>query len=109
MVIQPSSSVGFSGVMYMCICVFVFVYLDVIHLGTLFLRSSIFFSKIYHIIGLFRVFLLESYKWDWMGWDWDGLGWDLCVGLLYEHRFAVQIIPFCLLIISGFLFLFKMV
>ena len=22
-----------------------------------------------------------------VGWDWDGL--DLCVGLLYEHRFAV--------------------
>jgi len=20
---------------------------------------------------------------------WDGLGWDLCVGLLYEHRFAM--------------------
>jgi len=38
-------------------------------------------------MGLFRVFLLESYKWiglGWMGWD-----WDLCVGLLYEHRFAV--------------------
>ena len=27
---------------------------------------------------------------DWLdGWDWDGL--DLCVGLLYEHRFAVLI------------------
>ena len=25
--------------------------------------------------------------------DWIGLGWDLCVGLLYEHRFAVLIIP----------------
>ena len=40
-------------------------------------------------MGLFRVFLLESYKWiglGWMGWD-----WDLCVGLLYEHRFAVLI------------------
>merc|ERR1711895_301605 len=24
---------------------------------------------------------------DWIGWD----GWDLCVGLLYEHRFAVLI------------------
>ena len=21
----------------------------------------------------------------------DGMGWDLCVGLLYEHRFAVLI------------------
>ena len=41
-------------------------------------------------MGLFRVFLLQSYKWiglGWMGWD-----WDLCVGLLYEHRFAVLII-----------------
>ena len=37
-------------------------------------------------MGLFRVFLLESYKW--VGWDWMD-GWDLCVGLLYEHRFAV--------------------
>ena len=38
-------------------------------------------------MGLFRVFLLQSYKWmDWVG---DGMGWDLCVGLLYEHRFAV--------------------
>ena len=24
-----------------------------------------------------------------LGWDWD---WDLCVGLLYEHRFAMLII-----------------
>ena len=39
-------------------------------------------------MGLFRVFLLQSYKWDW---DWDWVG-DLCVGLLYEHRFAVLII-----------------
>ena len=35
-------------------------------------------------MGLFRVFLLQSYKWD--GLDWV---WDLCVGLLYEHRFAM--------------------
>ena len=27
-----------------------------------------------------------------MGWVWDGYGMDLCVGLLYEHRFAVLII-----------------
>ena len=26
---------------------------------------------------------------DWMGMD--GYGWDLCVGLLYEHRFAMLI------------------
>merc|ERR1711974_428101 len=26
---------------------------------------------------------------DWMGMGW--VGWDLCVGLLYEHRFAVLI------------------
>ena len=30
---------------------------------------------------------LWSYKWV----GWDGLGWDLCVGLLYEHRFAMLI------------------
>ena len=24
-----------------------------------------------------------------MGMGMDGYGWDLCVGLLYEHRFAV--------------------
>ena len=31
---------------------------------------------------------------DWVGLGWIGmgLGWDLCVGLLYEHRFAVLII-----------------
>ena len=38
-------------------------------------------------MGLFRVFLLQSYKWI----GWVGLDWDLCVGLLYEHRFAVLI------------------
>ena len=26
-----------------------------------------------------------------LGRGWVGLGWDLCVGLLYEHRFAVLI------------------
>ena len=31
--------------------------------------------------------MLRSYKWDG-----SGSGWDLCVGLLYEHRFAVLII-----------------
>ena len=41
-------------------------------------------------MGLFRVFLLQSYKW--IGLDWVWVGWDLCVGLLYEHRFAVLII-----------------
>ena len=41
-------------------------------------------------MGLFGVFLLQSYKWmGWVGLGWDG--WDLCVGLLYEHRFAVLI------------------
>ena len=35
-------------------------------------------------MGLLRVLLLGSYKWDW-------IGLDLCVGLLYEHRFAVLI------------------
>ena len=45
-------------------------------------------------MGLFRVFLLQSYKWDWIGLGWMGwVGWDLCVGLLYEHRFAVLITP----------------
>ena len=48
---------------------------------------TISFSKIYHIMGLFRVLLLGSYKWDWVGLDWM----DLCVGWLYEHRFAVLI------------------
>ena len=38
-------------------------------------------------MGLFRVFLLQSYKW--IGLDWVWVGWDLCVGLLYEHRFAM--------------------
>ena len=37
--------------------------------------------------------MLRSYKWDGygcdrVGWVWDG---NLCVGLLYEHRFAVLI------------------
>ena len=27
---------------------------------------------------------------DWVGYGW--MGWDLCVGLLYEHRFAMLII-----------------
>jgi len=35
-------------------------------------------------MGLLRVLLLGSYKWDW-------IGLDLCVGLLYEHRLAVLI------------------
>jgi len=35
-------------------------------------------------------FLLLSYKWIGLGMGW--VGWDLCVGLLYEHRFAVLII-----------------
>ena len=28
-----------------------------------------------------------------MGLGWMGLGWDLCVGLFYEHRFAMLKIP----------------
>merc|ERR1712243_196511 len=49
---------------------------------------TISFSKIYHIMGLFGVFLLQSYKWDGFG----PMGWvGSCVGLLYEHRFAVLI------------------
>ena len=43
-----------------------------------------------------RAEMLRSYKWIGygmgMGWVWDGYGMDLCVGLLYEHRFAVLII-----------------
>ena len=54
----------------MCICVFEFVYLGVRHVGSLFLR-----------------FLYDCTN----GWDGSGIGWDLCVGLLYEHRFAVLI------------------
>ena len=45
-------------------------------------------------MGLFRVFLLQSYKWiglDWVGYGMGWMGWDLCVGLLYEHRFAMLI------------------
>ena len=31
-----------------------------------------------------------------LGWDGYGMvGWDLCVGLLYEHRFAVLITKIC--------------
>ena len=42
------------------------------------------FSKIYHIIGVFCFRAISG---------WDGYGWDgnLCLGLLYEHRFAVLI------------------
>ena len=29
---------------------------------------------------------------DWIGYGMGWVGWDLCVGLLYEHRFAVLII-----------------
>ena len=39
-------------------------------------------------MGLFRVLLLQSYKWIGLG---LGLGWDLCTGLFYEHRFAMLI------------------
>ena len=31
--------------------------------------------------------MLRSYKWV----GWVGIGWDLCVGLVYEHHFAVLI------------------
>jgi len=40
-------------------------------------------------MGLFRVFMVESSAVlisGWVGWD-----WDLCVGLFYEHRFAMLI------------------
>ena len=39
-----------------------------------------------HIIPFFSE---DVPKWDWIGLD--GLGWDICVGLFYEHRFAVLI------------------
>ena len=36
-----------------------------------------------------------------MGLDWDGygmgMGWDLCVGLFYEHRFAMLISTYVIL------------
>ena len=34
-----------------------------------------------------------------MGWL-DGMIWDLCVGLLYEHRFAVLIIVKIVIIVK---------
>ena len=42
--------------LYLCICVFVFVYFDVRHLGTLFLRSSnnILFKNIAHVVPMFN-------------------------------------------------------
>ena len=64
--------------LYLCVCICVFVYLDVRHLGTLFLRSStICFSKIYHIMGLFRVFMVESSAVLISGWD--GLDMEISV------------------------------
>ena len=43
------------------------------------------FSKIYHIMGLscFRAISGSG--------SGSGYGWDLCVGLFYEHRFAMLI------------------
>ena len=38
-----------------------------------------------------------------LGWDWDGL--DLCVGWLYEHRFAVLIIIIVMMILMFLMFL----
>ena len=64
------------------------MYLGVRQLGTLFLRSSynFLFKNISHH-GSFKGFtareLCGANKWD--GFD----GWDLCVGLFYEHRFAM--------------------
>ena len=61
------------GKLYLCICVFVCVYLDVRHLGTLFLRSSyhLLFKNILHH-GSFQGFsapeLCGANKWDGMGW-----------------------------------------
>ena len=82
-------------------CSCVFVYLDVRHSGTLFLRSSyhLVFKNISHH-GSFQGFhgreLCGANKW--MGWvGSDGL---LCVGLLHEHRFAVLITVFHLFVNS---------
>ena len=77
----------------MCICVLGSVYLGVRHVGTLFLRSLYdFLSKNISHHGSFQGFhgreICGANKWDWV-WVW--VGWDLCVGLLYEHRFAVLI------------------
>ena len=52
--------------------------------------------------------MLRSYKWmDWdgigLGWEWDGL--NLCVGLLYEHRFAVLMIVWDKSILSKIIYL----
>ena len=60
--------------LYLCNCVFVFVYLDVRHLGTLFLRSMnpLLFQK-YSTSWVFKgFFMLQSYKW--VGLGWVGLG-----------------------------------
>ena len=75
---------------YLCICVFAFVYLGVRHLGTLFLFVPFLFKNISHH-GCFQGFtareLCGANKW--MGCvGWDG---NLCVGLLFEHHFAVLI------------------
>jgi len=40
--------------------------------------------------------MLRSYMWM-DGWVW--VGWDLCVGLLYEHRFAVLITTITILLL----------
>ena len=51
-----------------CFCVFVYLHLCIWVSDTwehcFWGPRTIFFLKIYHIMGLFRVFLLQSYKWD---------------------------------------------
>merc|ERR1711947_53524 len=68
---------------YLC----VFVYLGVRHVGTMFLRSL--YDFLFKNISHHGSFLLQSYKW--MGLGWIGLDGNLCVGLFYEHRFAMLI------------------
>ena len=76
---------------FVCIFVLGFVYLGVRHVGTLFLRSlyDILFQK-YITSWVFSGFSCSRAI---SGLGWIGMGWDLCVGLLYEHRFAVLIRP----------------
>ena len=67
-----SLSLSLSFFVYIFNCVFVFGYLHVRHLWTFCLWGpcTFTFSKIWHVMGLFRAFLLQSYEWmdGWMGW-----------------------------------------